>query len=89
MNAVNELLASPAFWLAAVALSLALVPAVLFAVNLPVFRPPPKAGRSGTGEGGPPAVSVLIPARDEEDVIERARTMDDTTLQQFLVSVRD
>jgi len=40
----------------------------LFLVNLLVFRPPPSPGR----DDKPPAVSVLIPARNEERVIGAA-----------------
>lgn len=46
-------------------LLLAMVPALLVWENLRAFRPPPDAPGSGRG----PAVSVLIPARDEEAVI--------------------
>lgn len=51
---------------AAVCLACAAVPAVLFLVNLRLFRPPPVPGRD------PGPVSVLIPARDEEAAIEGA-----------------
>ena len=47
--------------LAYAALALALLPTVLTAVNLIVFRPPPAAP-----PGTPPSVSLLIPARNEE-----------------------
>lgn len=69
VDAVTPLLASPAFWLAVMGLALATVPAALFAVNLPVFRPPPKPRGAQDREADLAAVSVLIPARDEEDVI--------------------
>jgi hypothetical protein len=52
-------------WLAAAALFLALGPFVLALVNLRFYRPP----RVSTGR---PAVSVLIPARNEEATIETA-----------------
>jgi glycosyl transferase family 2 len=45
----------------------ALAPAVLFCVNLRRYLPP-----NGSGEESLPGVSVLIPARDEEDGIEAA-----------------
>ncbi len=45
--------------------SLAVVPALLFLVNWLFYRPLPPVRRSG-GTGSRPAVSVLIPARDEE-----------------------
>lgn len=48
----------------------ALSPAVLFCVNLRRYLPPPDAGPTDTMP--PPAISVLIPARDEEAVIEAA-----------------
>ena len=47
----------------------ALAPAVLFCVNLRRYLPP-----SAPGALPLPAVSVLIPARDEEGVIEAAVT---------------
>jgi cellulose synthase/poly-beta-1,6-N-acetylglucosamine synthase-like glycosyltransferase len=47
--------------LAYAALALALLPAVLTALNLAVFRAPPRSG-----PGPRPRVSLLIPARDEE-----------------------
>ncbi len=49
--------------LAAAAFLLALVPAALFLLNLLFYRPPP-------APSGTPAVSILIPARDEEAGIE-------------------
>jgi hypothetical protein len=52
--------------LAAVALVLAAVPALLFLVNSHLYRPAP------TPAADPPAVSVLIPARNEEKTIGRA-----------------
>lgn len=53
--------------LALAALALASLPALLFVRNLSAYRPPPplRAGRR-------PRVSVLIPARNEERVIEAA-----------------
>jgi glycosyltransferase involved in cell wall biosynthesis len=45
----------------------ALAPAVLFCINLRRYLPPPKPGPSPL-----PPVSVLIPARDEEQVIAAA-----------------
>ncbi len=53
--------------LAATALALAAVPALLFLLNLRHYRPAPPAGA-----GGLPAVSVLIPARNEEHGIVAA-----------------
>jgi hypothetical protein len=53
--------------LAAAALALAAVPAVLFWVNLRLYRPPPPAPPNAR-----PAVSVLIPARNEEQSIRAA-----------------
>lgn len=53
-------------WLALFSLLCAGVPALLFLFNLRVYLPAPLSGRSAA------AVSVLIPARDEEDKIERA-----------------
>ena len=53
--------------LAVAAMLCALSPAVLFAVNLRRFRPPLAAGELLL-----PAVSVLVPARDEERSIEAA-----------------
>src|SRR5262245_19825119 len=51
--------------LASAGLGLAAVPAVLFLVNLCLYRPPPQLKAGG-------AVSVLIPARNEERSIEAA-----------------
>ena len=51
-------------WLAVVSLLCALGPALLFARNLTVLRPPPLAGGAGA--------AVLIPARDEERNIAAA-----------------
>ncbi len=53
--------------LAVVSLVLAAIPAVLFRINLRLYRPPssPIVGRT-------PAVSVLIPARNEEHSIAAA-----------------
>jgi glycosyltransferase involved in cell wall biosynthesis len=51
--------------LAAVAMVAAGVPALLFARNLGRFRPPPAAAPRAAGEAAP-AVSVLVPARNEE-----------------------
>ena len=53
--------------LSLVAAVCALIPAVLFRRNLQVFGPPPSPG-------GRPAVSVLIPARNEERSIEASVT---------------
>ncbi|MEO8440616.1 MAG: GNAT family N-acetyltransferase [Spartobacteria bacterium] len=53
-------------WLAGLSLVCAGVPALLFLVNLRLYRPLPIAGRSGR------STSVLIPARDEEERIEQA-----------------
>ncbi len=49
--------------LAAVTLALAGVPAVLFWINLRLYRAPPTVPPSAVS---PPAISVLIPARNEE-----------------------
>ncbi|WP_165070999.1 glycosyltransferase [Paludisphaera rhizosphaerae] len=49
-------------------LLLALVPAILFAINLRAYRPPPEVGP----DEQMPAVSVLIPARNEEASIGEA-----------------
>ena len=49
-----------------VSLTLALVPAIVLRANL---RDLPPAGRAA-GSGRRPSISVLIPARDEEDAIE-------------------
>lgn len=68
---------SPVLLLAAACAACALIPAALYAVNLTVYRPPAVvAGRGGSPSRGNldpdladpdlPAVSVLIPARDEE-----------------------
>ncbi|MFQ3592989.1 MAG: glycosyltransferase family 2 protein [Gemmataceae bacterium] len=54
--------------LAGVALTLAAVPALLYLANLAQYRTPPLPGP----ETVLPAVSVLIPARNEEAVIETA-----------------
>ena len=56
--------------LSVTALLLALVPAVLFFMNLRLYRPPPRPPNDPLRP--PPAVSVLIPARDEERAIGRA-----------------
>lgn len=53
---------------AAVALLLAAVPALLFRANLRAYRPPPAPPRGGNV----PALSVLIPARNEERSIGAA-----------------
>lgn len=53
--------------LAAVALALALVPALTFFRNLRLYRPPPQAPH-----GPVPAISVLVPARNEERSIRAA-----------------
>ena len=55
--------------LAAVALALAAVPAVLFWVNLRLYRAPPSAPNLA---GPRPALAVLIPARNEERSIRAA-----------------
>lgn len=51
--------------LSLVALTLAALPALLYWRNTRLFQPPPPASDSGV----PPAVSVLIPARNEEESI--------------------
>lgn len=55
--------------LALVCLACALIPALVFRRNLRLYAPPPRAAFLETGR---PAVSVLIPARDEEAVIGAA-----------------
>lgn len=55
--------------LALVCLACALIPALVFRRNLRLYAPPPRAALLETGR---PAVSVLIPARDEEAVIGAA-----------------
>lgn len=59
--------------LAGVSLALALVPLVLYVLNVRLYRPPPEVGldAGSSGERGP-SVSVLIPARDEERSIRSA-----------------
>jgi peroxiredoxin len=52
---------------AAAALLLALIPAIMFAFNLRHFRPPPAPDPAAM-----PRLSVLIPARNEEDTIGAA-----------------
>jgi hypothetical protein len=56
-------------WIAAAGLALAALPAVMVAVNLVAYRAP---GRLAQPAEPRPRVSVLIPARDEEDRIGRA-----------------
>lgn len=56
--------------LAAIALALAVLPLALTLRNLALFKPP--ASPSSPPSSPPPPVSVLIPARNEERVIERA-----------------
>ena len=51
--------------LAAAAFLLAAIPALLFLANLRLYRPAPRADLGASG----PSVSVLIPARDEEESI--------------------
>lgn len=59
--------------LAAVCCALALVPAVLGALNLIRFRPPPRLSVAPvTTDEETPRISVLIPARNEEAHIEAA-----------------
>ncbi|MDQ3200051.1 MAG: GNAT family N-acetyltransferase [Verrucomicrobiota bacterium] len=53
-------------WVAGLSLLCAAAPALLFLVNLRLYRPAPAAGRSTR------RTSVLIPARDEEERIEQA-----------------
>lgn len=60
-----------AIGLAAVALVLAAIPALLFRVNLHRYRPPPPACALGK-DGTVLAISVLIPARNEERAIGTA-----------------
>lgn len=59
-------------WLAIVACILALVPALMFVRNLRFYQPPPLVGPRC--DGWRPAVSVLIPARDEAASIRAAVT---------------
>jgi hypothetical protein len=58
--------ASAYLWLLALALVCSVVPALLFIANLRLFQPPPIAG------AGLKPVSVLIPARNEENSIAAA-----------------
>jgi hypothetical protein len=51
--------------LAAASLVLAAIPGLLYFSNLRAYRPPPPAPASGSA----PPISVLIPARDEEEAI--------------------
>ncbi len=60
-----------AIGLAAVALVFAAIPALLFRANLRAYCPPPAAPSPGKG-GTVPALSVLIPARNEESAIGAA-----------------
>ncbi|MGA7214580.1 MAG: glycosyltransferase, partial [Terrimicrobiaceae bacterium] len=53
-------------WIASASCLLAVVPAVLFARNLPLYRPPPATGEARL------RCSVLIPARNEEQNIAPA-----------------
>src|SRR5271157_6626772 len=57
--------------LAVVVLVLAANPALLFRANLRRYRPPPPAPSQGK-DGTVPALSVLIPARNEETTIAAA-----------------
>lgn len=61
--------------LAIAAFILALLPAALFAANVPLFRPLPQAPEGGQADSGPlvlSPISVLIPARNEEPSIVAA-----------------
>jgi hypothetical protein len=60
-----------AIGLTAVVLVLAAIPALLFRANLRAYRPPPAAASQDTFEVVP-AISILIPARNEENVIRDA-----------------
>lgn len=55
--------------LAIVVLSIGLIPAVMVVINLRLYRPPPPVPADPTSI---PRVSLLIPARDEEDSIGAA-----------------
>jgi hypothetical protein len=55
-----------------VSLLLALIPALLFLSNLREYLPPPEAGGGDSGAPLAGAVSVLIPARNEERSIRQA-----------------
>jgi Glycosyl transferase family 2 len=57
--------------LTAVVLVLAAIPALLFRANLRAYRPPPAASVPDS-DGTVPALSVLIPARNEERAIDAA-----------------
>ncbi len=55
-----------------IALILALIPAALFCVNMKAYAPPPRPSDVPDGAVLLPAISVLIPARDEERSIGAA-----------------
>ncbi len=55
--------------LAGLALVLAAIPAVIFLGNLRLYRPPPNPHSPDPHSPDPPQVSVLIPARNEEQSI--------------------
>src|SRR5687768_5363376 len=52
--------------LATTVVALALIPVVLYGINVHLYRPPPPA------TGARPSVSILIPARNEERCIGSA-----------------
>jgi hypothetical protein len=57
--------------LTAAVVVIAAIPALMFRANLRAYRPPPAAPRLGR-DGPVPALSVLIPARNEERAIDAA-----------------
>lgn len=75
---------NPDIAIAAAALALAAPAALLIAVNLPLFRPVAAAARRN-GDADPPAISILIPARNEEATIagsiERALASTDAAIE--------
>ena len=56
-------------------LACALLPTVMYLLNRPQFHPPPE-GEVGESNAAAPAVSVLIPARNEEhNIVECVRSV--------------
>jgi hypothetical protein len=68
-----------------VACGLALIPALLFHRNLRLYKPPPPVSTLSTSTGERPAISVLIPARNEaasiRAAVEAALNSRDVTLE--------
>ncbi|MEO0965689.1 MAG: glycosyltransferase [Planctomycetota bacterium] len=52
------------------AMCAACIPVVMLTMNIGVFRPPPRIKTNDDGDSASPAVSLLIPARDEAASIE-------------------